>query len=296
MAHAGPSVSIVSKVSAPFRDANFRNLLVFMGSWTIASNLAAPFLAVYLMQQLKFSLSTVTSLWVASQAANALTLYLWGRLSDRLTNKAILAVALPVYFACVLGLVFTAVPDRHGLTLPLLYAVHLAMGAASGGIGLATGNIGLKLAPRGQGTPYLAAISLVGSIAGGIAPMAGGALAEWFASKQFSVLVRWMSPGTTRETMVVEFAHWEFLFAFSFVLGFYVLHRLSRIDEGVEISERTVIQQFALEALRTVNQLSSVGGLLGTLLTFGRFVERRLYRRSEERAGARSTERIVGRR
>ena len=50
--------------------------------------MAAPFLAVYLLQQLGYALSTVTTLRVASQVANALTLYLWGRLSDRFSNKS----------------------------------------------------------------------------------------------------------------------------------------------------------------------------------------------------------------
>ena len=47
--------------------------------------------------------------------ANAMTLFLWGRLSDRLSNKAILAVALPAYFGCLVALPFTAIPTMHAL-------------------------------------------------------------------------------------------------------------------------------------------------------------------------------------
>ena len=54
------------------------------------------------------------------------------------------------------------------------------------------------------------------------------------------------------------------------------LEALSRIREGEEVSERVVMQQFALEALRTVNQLSTVAGLLGNLFAFNRLIERRL--------------------
>jgi hypothetical protein len=39
------------------------------------------------------------------------------------------------------------------------------------------------------------------------------------------------------------------------------------------------VQELALEAMRTVNHLSSIRGLLGTLLAFGRLVERRVRRR-----------------
>jgi hypothetical protein len=266
---------IISEIRVPFADVNFRKLLVFMASWNVASNIALPFLAVYLIQQLGYTLSVVTTLWVSSQIANALTIYLWGKLSDRFSNKAVLEVALPVYFMCLIGFVFAAVPDNSTITLGLLYGLHIIMGSAAGGISLATGNLGLKLAPQGKGTAYLAAISLVGAVAGGIAPILGGALAEWFKAYELSFLVRWNSPQKTTELTMLAFAHWEFLFAISAVLGLYVLHSLSKISEGIEVSERMVMQQFALEAVRTVNHLSSIGGLLGVLSIFGRIVDRR---------------------
>lgn len=285
MMPAGPQESIITKIRAPFADRGFRRLLVFMGSWNVASNIAAPFLSVYLLKQLGYPLSTVTTLWVSSQVANALTLYAWGRVSDRLSNKGILAVALPTYFASMLALIFTASDDPGAIVLPWLYLIHVIMGAAGGGIGLATGNLGLKLAPQGRGTAYLSAIGIVNSIAGGIAPIIGGTLAVWFTSSQLSLVIRWTSVGQYAELAVVEIARWQFLFAISFVLGFYVLHALSRIDEGEEYSERLVAQQFGLEALRTVNQLSSIAGLLGNFISFGRLTERRLFWRTPRAEG-----------
>jgi len=44
------------------------------------------------------------------------------------------------------------------------------MGVAMAGVTLASGNIGLKLAPKGEATVYLASSNLVNSIAAGIAP------------------------------------------------------------------------------------------------------------------------------
>jgi MFS family permease len=288
MDHAGPAASIAAKMLAPFRDRKFRSVLIYIASWNVASNMAAPFLAAYLLQQLGYALSTVTTLWVASQVANALTLYLWGRLSDRFSNKAILDVALPLHFTCILGLAFVAIFRQHWLTLPLLYAIHLAMGAAGGGISLATGNLGLKLAPQGQGTSYLAAIGLMASVMGGVAALVGGSLAQWFQSAEISVVVHWAGATRSGEVALLGFARWQFLFLISALLGLYVLHALSRIDEGEEISQRVVMQHFALEAVRTVNQISSVAGPLGNLFSFGRLIERRLYaRRSAESPSAR---------
>lgn len=59
------------------------------------------------------------------------------------------------------------------------------------------------------------------------------------------------------------------------------MHAVSRIEEGSEVSERRVIQEIGLEALRTVNHLSSIGGVLGSLFPFGRLSDRR--RRARER-------------
>ncbi len=272
----GARLNILATIREAMNHETFRSVIVFMGAWNFASNLAAPFLAVYLMRQLGYGLGTVTALWMSSQAANALTLYLWGRLSDRLSNKAILALALPVWFGSLVALPFGALLDSPLLTLPLLFFLHIVMGAAGGGIALATGNIGLKLAPQPHGTAYLATVSLVGSLAAGIAAILGGVIAQWFAEHGLALTLHWSSPSGNAEVTVLRFQHWEFLFALSFALGLYVLHALSRIREGEEISERVVVQEFLLEAGRTFDQLSSIeSSPLAVMFPFGRLLERR---------------------
>jgi hypothetical protein len=285
MSRTGPPLPVFAMIAAPFLDRDFRRLIVLMASWNIASNIAAPFVAVFLMQQLHYSLSTVTMLWVASQVANALTLYLWGRLTDRLSNKSILAVALPLYFGCLLGLVFTTIPSTGHLALPLLYLLHVFMGAAAGGIGLGTGSLGLKLAPPAHATSYLASVSLTGSLAGGIASLFGGVLADWFARRELALVFRWTSPLHYREVTMVQLEHWAFLFAISALLGLYVMHALSKIGESGGASQRTVIQQFVQEAVRSLDHLSSVEGLrLAALFPFGRLIERRRQARPKQEA------------
>jgi hypothetical protein len=276
-ARSGPRMPLAELVRAPFADRNFRRVIVFMASWNFASNLAAPFLTVYLLQQMGYGMGRVTSLWVASQLANGLTLYLWGRLSDQLSNKAILAVALPAYFGGLIALPFAAIPHPHALTLPMLYVIHVVMGAASGGIALATGNLGLKLAPHGRGTHYLAVVALSGALASGLAAITGGALATWFAARELAVFVHMTSASAAHEVVVMSLRHWEFLFGLSFVCGAYVLHALSRVDEGAEHSERAVISQLVSEASRSLAQLSPIDGLKDALVfPIGRLRDRRL--------------------
>lgn len=283
MHDAGPRIGMARRLREPLRPGNFRRLLVFLGSWTVASNLAVPFVAVYLMEQLHYPLGAVTRLWVASQVANALTLYLWGRLSDRHSNKGVLAVVLPLHFGGTLLLVVIDQVTTPGLQMALLYAIHIALGVAAGGIGLATGNLGLKLAPPGNATAYLAAIGLVCSVGGGLAPLVAGTLAHAAQSRELSAVIRWSAGPERGELRVLELAHWDFLFLLSAGLGLYVLHALSRIEEGRQVSERQVVQEFLLEAWRAVGGLSSIGGALGSLFPFERARERRMWWRERGR-------------
>ena len=83
-------------------------------------------------------------------------------------------------------------------------------------------------------------------------------------------MVRWTSPSVSQEVSILNFAHWGFLFALSAAMGLYVLRALSRIREGRDISERRVIQELALDAMRTVKHLLSIGGVLGSIFPFAR--------------------------
>src|SRR5436190_15044531 len=287
MVEAGPPVSLLAALRQPLSDPNFCNVLKFLAAWAVVSNVAAPFLTVYLLRQLGYSLATVTALGVASQLANALALYLWGRVSGRFSNKSVLAAALPVYFICTGALVLANRPAHPVLGLSLLYALHVFMGAATGGIALATGNLSLKLAPQGRGTSYLAVVGIVSALAGGAAPLVAGAIAEQLADNELAMVLRWLSPQRTHEVVVIGLEHWEFLFLLSALAGLYVLHRLSLVREDGEASERAVIQQFAIEAARLVGNLSSIGGAIGGLFPFTRLNERRRARRQRRADGAR---------
>jgi hypothetical protein len=54
----------------PFMDNNFRNLILFLGPWNFAVNLAAPFFTVDMLQRLRMHMSAVVMLGVISQLLN----------------------------------------------------------------------------------------------------------------------------------------------------------------------------------------------------------------------------------
>jgi MFS family permease len=213
----------------PLRDPVFRKLILFLASWSFSTNLAAPFITVYLLEQLDIGLGLVVGVWACSQLANGLTVGLWGRLSDRMSNKAVLMTAAPAVLACLLVLPAAGV---LGPLPVLLVAIHLVMGVATGGTALASGNIALRLAPRGEGMAYMAAIGMCNAGAAAVAPLLGGLLADWFAVRELSVMVTWHAPGSEVAFTPVHLRHWEFFFVLAAATGLYALHALGAVQEG----------------------------------------------------------------
>jgi len=60
---------------------------------------------------------------------------------------------------------------------------------------------------------------------------------------------------------VLNFRSWTFFFGMAFLAGLYSLHRLSGVRETGEVRDRVVLQQFFIEARRSMGNLSSAAGL-----------------------------------
>ena len=268
----------------PLRDPNFRRLIAFLSSWQFAVNLATPFFTVYLMRQLGFGLTFVLGLSVVSQLANLAVLRSWGALSDRFSNKSVLAVAAPAFIACIAAMIVASQIENRTAAAAYLVLLHALMGMASAGVGLASGNIALKLAPKGSATVYIAANSLITSAAAGAAPILGGLFADFFASRKLSLSLQWTNPNGVYAFLPVELSQWDFYFLIAAVLGVYALHRLSLVREEGEIENHEMVQQVLLQARRTVRNLSPVAGLrLVTTFPSGLMVELQRLRREARR-------------
>lgn len=248
---------------APLREANFRRLIIFLASWNFAANLAAPFFTVYMLKSLGYPLTTVLALTIGSQLANLAALGLWGTLSDRFSNKAVLEIVAPLFLICTFAWSLTGLPWLQPMVLYLLIAIHIFMGIATAGVGLATGNIAMKLSPAGQATAYLAANSVISAGFAAAAPVLGGVFADFFASHQLTLSLHWAGGAKDVRMQVLDFQSWTFYFAITCVLGLYALHRLSFVEEPSGSAERLVFRRLLLEAGRwSVHSLSSAAGLL----------------------------------
>lgn len=258
---AGP-LAVRDLLATPFRDANFRRLMYFLASWAFAVNLAAPFFAVYMLRSLGYTMTTVMALTIASQLSNVASVGVWGRIIDRYSSKAVLSICAPLFLFSILAWTITGLPWSGGFTLPLIAVLHVLMGISTAGVGLASGSIAMRLSPAGQSTAYLAANSVITSLCAGVAPILGGACADFFAARALSFAVEWQSPTQDFVVKVLHFHSWTFFFGLAFLAGLYSLHRLTLVREIGELRDRVVLQHLFVELRRTVYGLSSVAGLV----------------------------------
>lgn len=255
---------IVHTLSEPFRDLNFRKLLYFLGSWNFVVNLVSPFFVVYMLTRLGLSMAFIIGLSVASQVMNVLFFRIWGRLSDRFSNKSVLVLAGPLFMISILLWPFTTMPEKYILTIPILVAIHVLAGISTAGVALCTGNIALKLAPRGKATSYLATNAVVSGCTATVAPILGGLAANWFATRQLTLALTWTSMQKTVDRFSVtplNLRGLDFLFIFAFIIGLYAVHRLLAVREEGEVGRKVVLGEFYVEVRKAVRNVSNVAGL-----------------------------------
>lgn len=261
MAAAEEKPKILKLLAKPLKDENFRKLIAFLCSWNFAVNLAGPFFMVYMLKRLGLSMSFIIGLSIVSQVMNFTFLKIWGKFTDRFSNKSVLAISGPLFIFSILAWTFTTMPEKYILTIPILILIHIVMGLASAGVSLASGNISLKLAPQGQATAYLATNTIINSVAAGIAPILGGKFADFFAGRELAWTLKYTSPTGQFSLLTLNLQQWDFFFALAFIIGLYSLHRLAMVKEIGEVEEKVVVSELFAEVKGQVRTLSSIEGV-----------------------------------
>jgi MFS family permease len=232
----------------PFRQSNFRRLMLFLLYWGFALNLAVPFFAIYMLQSLQMSLLSVISLAILSQFSNIIFLRVWGSLADRFGSKVVLSLCASLYVLVILGWTFTTMPEKYFLTVPLLVLLHIFAGVAAAGVTLTVGTLSMKLAPEGQATPYLTGASLATNIGAGLGPLIGGYLANYFSDHELTLDFAWTGGGQSINLGVVNLTGFDFLFAISFIIGLLALNGLTGVREKGEVNREIVLGELLAQS------------------------------------------------
>lgn len=253
--------SALAILSEPVRDRNFSRLVWFLFTWSLVSNLAIPFFAVYMLREIGLSLPTVIGFTALGQVANVMFARVWGYRADRFGSKTVLSLSASLYLLVILGWVFTAHPERHFLTLPLLGALHVFAGVAASGVTLTMNTLALKVAPAGKGTPFLGVSGIAMSIGGGIGPILGGVMAEYFSERSLGLNLVWESPGGIMNISAFSLTGFEFLFVTAFVLGMLSLNLLVSLQEKGAAPRDAALRDLVSRAGPVARAISSVPGL-----------------------------------
>jgi MFS family permease len=256
----GPQPSLGQRLAAPIRDTNFRRLIQFLLFWGFASNLAIPFFAVYMLTRLGLPLIWVIGLSILSQLFNIIFLRVWGRFVDRFGSKAVLSLCTSLYLLVIFSWIFTTMPERYFMTIPLLVILHAFAGIANAGVTLTVGTIGLKLAPKGEATSYLAGASLATNLGSGLGPLCGGILADFFSTRQLNLTFTWNDPVSSVQLPALSIIGFDFLFGIAFIVGIITLGALATIREEGEVGREVILESLFFPTRELVRPMSSIPG------------------------------------
>jgi len=233
----GHSESFRSLVRLPLRDAGFRSLLGFIAFWNFSINLATPFFVVFMLERLLLPMRAVTALIVLQQLVSVLSVRIWGTLSDRFSNKAVLSTSLPLAITAVAAWSFTTLPERYALSIPLLIAIQIGIGFSLSAIPLSITNLALKQSPPGLTHAYMTMADLAGAPSGAIAPLLGGWMMDFFAGRHFALTLQWSNPINQFSVHVLSIRGLDFVFLISAAAGLVAAQWLALIPEPGETGE-----------------------------------------------------------
>jgi len=225
------SESLRALMWLPLRDAGFRSLLGFIAFWNFSINLATPFFVVFMLERLLLPMRAVTAFIVLQQLVFVLSVRIWGILSDRFSNKAVLLTTVPLAIMAIAAWSFTTLPERNPLSIPLLIAIQIGIGFSLSAIPLSITNLALKQSPAGLTHAYMMVADLAGAPSGAIAPLIGGWMMDFFAARHFALTLEWSSPITQLSVHVLSIRGLDFVFLISALAGLIAFQWLALIQE-----------------------------------------------------------------
>lgn len=165
-------MSIFDALMAPLRNLEYRSFLVFSCAWSCSAMLAAAFMQVYALKVLGMAVWQATLTWCVSGIGVALVSSRWGRLADRYGHRPILAICIGTKSAIVLVFLLVT-PSTAVWVLPITLFVDSFWNS---GILVASNGYMLKIAPEKNRSMFIAAITALAGICGGLGAISGGAL------------------------------------------------------------------------------------------------------------------------
>lgn len=256
----------LSLLARPFREENFRRLILFRTLLDVSINIAGPFFAVYMIKKMGLGFTFINTMAAIAGATSLISMNIWGRLSDRFGNKPVLAINVIGKAIFPILWLWTS-PETF-----FLYVIIHSTGVFDAGLNLTAANILLELAPREYNSVYIAVFSTVVGAASAVAPVLGG------------IIVQNLS-GMNVDLYLFALDEYKFIFLLSGVLRFATLPLLKKIYEPEAKEMIHVIR--VLWNVRGLDPLEGFEQALNYLLAPARFISNKIVEivRGEDEAG-----------
>lgn len=211
-----PSPKLRQVLSAPFRNKDFRRYIRFMCYWNFAAMAGAPFISLYLMEQVGMDLFRVLLLWTISWVGGAMFSRTLGYWADRYGTRPVLVLCVATKSANMLALLLT--PHDPDLAFWILAPFFMVDAAQNAGILIANNGFMIKHSPSENRTMYIAATQALAGIVGGVTSIAAGWIMTQLAGQT------WQIGGWTM-------GHFQMMFAASIVLRWLALLLVRSVRE-----------------------------------------------------------------
>jgi MFS family permease len=171
-----PHRKILETALAPLKDVNYRSFLLFSASWQGFAMFAAAFMQLYILKELEVPVWQTTLFWCMVGIGIAVSSKKWGRLADKYGQKPVLALCMSL--KPLILVVFILVTKKSAIwVFPPAFFLDAILNA---GIMVGSNGYILKIAPKDNRSMFIAALTGLAGICGGLGAIAGGAFLEAF--------------------------------------------------------------------------------------------------------------------
>jgi MFS family permease len=156
-------------VAEPFRDSNFRRLLMYGFWWMLAVGIGGPFWGPFMIKHLNMPLVNIQIYGTIQTVAALVALRPWGLLVDRFGNKTAMRIAIVMGGINPIVWIF-ATPESHWF----LYLEAATSGVMWAGAGIVATNFVLAIAPDARRQIYSGIFGAFSGVAMMITLLASG--------------------------------------------------------------------------------------------------------------------------
>ncbi len=236
------NMSFLENIALPLKESNFRKLLAFIFLWSFSVYFASPFFTLYFIRDLDFSYGFVATLGMLSGFADILGMQFWGRVSDKVRNKAIIRLAS--WVAAFLPLAWVTVKPENTF-IPIF--LHVVGGGFWAGINLCLNNLLLRITPKENRSWFISVYNIMGGLGATIGPILAGLTVKSISMLDFQLFSWKLMP-------------LQLIFVISTFLRLFSLQLLKYVSEPEEVTIGKMVR--ILRSIRGLNMAAGFNFLL----------------------------------